>query len=176
MHMINSMRLIVLLVCCTILSAGCGEKKRKKLSEGKTVFRYNQAAGITSLDPAYCRNLENIWAVNQVFNGLVQMDAQLNVQPCIAKNWEIDSTGTVYTFHLRDDVYFHDHKLFEEGKGRKVVAQDFVNSFLRLTNPDFASPGAWIFNYVVRSEESYYLGFVAEDEVTLKIFLEEPFL
>lgn len=152
----------------------CGGGK-EKANEGKTVFRYNQAAGITSLDPAFCRNLENIWVVNQLFNGLVQMDSNLNVQPCIAKSWEIDSTGTLYTFHLRDDVYFHDHELFEGGKGRKVTAQDFTYSFSRITDPGIASPGSWIFNYVVRSEKSDYLGFVADDDTTLKIYLREPY-
>lgn len=142
---------------------------------GKTVFRYNQAAGITSLDPAYCRNTENIWAVNQLFNGLVQMDKNLKVQPCIAKSWEIDSTGTTYTFHLRTDVYFHDSPVFPEGKGRKISAHDFAYSFKRITDPDIASPGAWIFNYVVKSEEEYYLGFNAVNDSTFQIFLREPF-
>ncbi|MFQ5334588.1 MAG: ABC transporter substrate-binding protein [Flavobacteriales bacterium] len=147
----------------------------KEGNSGKTVFRYNQAAGITSLDPAFARNLENIWAINQIFNGLVQMDSNLHVQPCIARNWDIDSTGTTYTFHLRKDVFFHDHRLFPNGKGRRVVADDFIYSFLRITDPDVASPGAWIFNMLDKSAENHFLGMEARDDTTLLMFLKHPF-
>ncbi|PIZ05300.1 MAG: ABC transporter substrate-binding protein, partial [Flavobacteriales bacterium CG_4_10_14_0_8_um_filter_32_5] len=107
------------------------------------IFRYNEAAGITSLDPAFSRNPENIWACNHLYNGLMQMDDNLAIKPSIATRWEISEDGTVYTFHLRNDVYFHDHKLFKDGKGRKVVASDFVYSFNRILDSKNASPGAW---------------------------------
>ncbi len=157
-----------------ILLTSCGESGKKTI-ENKTVFRYNQAAGITSLDPAFARNLENIWIINQVFNGLVQMDEELHVQPCIAKSWDIDSTSTIYTFHLRNDVSFHDHKLFKGGKGRKVTASDFVYSFLRITDPEVASPGSWIFRVLNRSSENHFIGMEATDDTTLTIYLKHPF-
>jgi peptide/nickel transport system substrate-binding protein len=143
--------------------------------ENLKVFKLNEAFGITSLDPAFARSFENIMAVNQLYNGLVQMNEKLEVIPAIAKSWEISDDGKVYTFHLRDDVYFHDHPVFPNGKGRKVVAQDFVNSFYRIIDPKLASPGAWIFNDVDFSEKSDYSGFVAVDDTTLKIFLKNPF-
>jgi peptide/nickel transport system substrate-binding protein len=43
----------------------------------KQVFRYNEYRNVTSLDPAFARNPQNIWPVNQLFNGLVQLDNQL---------------------------------------------------------------------------------------------------
>ena len=110
-------------------------------NQNKTVFKYNEAAGITSLDPAFSNRTENIWAVNQIFNGLVQLNDTLAVTPSIAKFWDISNDGLVYNFHLRNDVYFHDHSLFKNGKGRKVIAQDFVFSFNRLLDPAIASPG-----------------------------------
>ncbi|MEZ4794382.1 MAG: ABC transporter substrate-binding protein, partial [Flavobacteriaceae bacterium] len=33
------------------------------------VFRYNEHSNITSLDPAFARNPQNIWPTNQLFNG-----------------------------------------------------------------------------------------------------------
>ncbi len=151
------------------------QNKEQKETLPANVFRYNESAGITSLDPAFARNLENIWAVNQIFNGLVQMDDKLNVKPCIAKRWEISDDGTVYTFYLRNDVYFHDSPVFPEGKGRKVTAQDFVHSFFRIVDPKVASPGAWIFNMIDFSERSNYAGFIAENDTVLKIYLTNPF-
>jgi len=119
-------------------------------SAGKTVFRYNESAGITSLDPAFCSNQANIWAVNQLFNGLVQLDDNLKVIPCIAKEWKISDDGLTYTFHLRNDVRFHDSPVFPGGKGRRVTASDFVFSFSRIADPKVASPGAWVFSQVKR--------------------------
>ncbi len=141
----------------------------------KTVFRYNESAGISSLDPAYARDLANIWAVNQLYNGLVQMNDKLEVEPCIAKKWEVSRDGLVYTFHLRTDVFFHDDSVFEGGKGRRVVAQDFVNSFFRITDPRVASPGAWIFNNVSKSVKYNFLGFDAVNDSTFQVFLDKPF-
>lgn len=139
------------------------------------IFRYNEAAGITSLDPAFSRNPENIWACNHLYNGLMQMDDNLAIKPSIATRWEISEDGTVYTFHLRNDVYFHDHKLFKDGKGRKVVASDFVYSFNRILDSKNASPGAWIFNNIDYREENNYQPFEAINDSTLKIFLTEAF-
>lgn len=141
----------------------------------KTVFRYNESFPITSLDPAFTRSVENIWAVNQIYNGLVQLDEKLQVQPCIAKSWSISEDGLLYTFHLRNDVYFHDHILFLNSKGRKVRASDFVNSFERIMDKDIASPGAWVFNSIDKSAKSKYKGFEEVNDTTLKIYLSKPF-
>jgi peptide/nickel transport system substrate-binding protein len=46
-------------------------------------------ANITSLDPAFSKVQSNIWACNHIFNGLLQLDEKLNIQPDIAKPWTI---------------------------------------------------------------------------------------
>lgn len=131
------------------------------------VFRYNEAANISTLDPAFAKDLRTIWATNQLFNGLVQLDAQLEVQPDIAQSWELSNEGMTYTFYLRSDVKFHEHALFGAGKTRKVVASDFVYSFQRLLDPKVASPGKWVLDYVDN--------FNAENDTTLVIHLKQAF-
>lgn len=110
------------------------------------VFRYNEPSNITSLDPAFARDQANIWVVNQLYNGLVQLNDQLEILPCIARSWDISGNGLQYTFHLRRDVFFHDDPCFPGGKGRLVTAADFMYSFQRIMDPATASPGAWVFN------------------------------
>ena len=112
-------KIISILFCIVLLNISCNTDL-KTSHQNKSVFRYNESAGISSLDPAFARNAENIWAVNQLYNGLVQMNDNLEVKPCIAKSWEISEDGLTYTFFLKTDIYFHDHKLFPKGKGRKV--------------------------------------------------------
>ncbi|TVR76455.1 MAG: ABC transporter substrate-binding protein [Chitinophagaceae bacterium] len=153
-----------------LLFVACGGGKQ---SDGeRRFFRYNQSAGVSSLDPAFARDQSNIWVTNQLFSGLVQLDNSLNIKPSIAESWEVSDDGLRYTFHLRDDVYFHNHEVFPEGKGRKVTAEDFVFSFNRLIDPATASPGAWIFNG--RVSESLP-PFEAIDEHTFALNLLAPF-
>lgn len=138
-----------------------------------TVFKYNESSGITSLDPAFARNQANIWAVNQLFNGLVQLDSSLQLQPCLAKKWDISENGTEYTFLLRDDVYFHNSPVFEDGIGRKVNAKDVVYSLKRLANDKLASPGAWIMNHV--AEKNGEKQVIAINDSLVKIILKQSF-
>ncbi len=158
-------KLIILFLAFAALAC-----QSKKDHSDKMIFRYNESAGITSLDPAFSRNLENIWACNMLFNGLVEIDDSLQVQPAIAKGWEINSTGTIYRFFLRDDVYFHDSEVFPQGRGRKVVAGDFVYSFERVMHPRLSSPGAWVFSSV-QTEGA----FRALNDSTLEIRLSQSF-
>lgn len=132
-----------------------------------TVFRYNEAAGISSLDPAFARSQSNIWAVNQLFSGLVQMDRELRTQPAIASSWQISDSGRTYQFQLRQDVYFHSDRCFGNDSTRIVKAHDFVYSFKRLTSSELASPGAWVFKKVK--------GFKAINDSLLEIQLSDAF-
>lgn len=136
-------------------------------SKTDQVFRYNEHKNISSLDPAFAKDNADIWATNQLFNGLVQMDSTLNIYPAIASSWIISKDGKTYSFNLRDDVYFHPHKLFGKGNTRTVNANDFVYSFDRLKSPQLASPGSW----VMKNIQSYKAIDVSHFEIKLK----EPF-
>ena len=131
------------------------------------VFRYNEHSNISSLDPAFARNPQNIWPTNQLFNGLVQLDDSLNIKPDIAKSWEIIDSIQTYRFTLRQDVYFHKHELFGSDSTRTVTASDFKYSFDRLTDPKVASPGSWVLSNV----ESYK----AENDSVFSVRLKKPF-
>ncbi|OEK07618.1 ABC transporter substrate-binding protein [Flavivirga aquatica] len=119
-----------------------------KSNKDHLVFRYNEHKNIGSLDPAFAKDNADIWATNQLFNGLVQMDKNLNVKPCIAKNWTVSNDALTYSFSLRDDVYFHKHELFGKDSTRTVKASDFVYSFNRLIDKKVASPGSWVLKKV----------------------------
>ena len=112
--------------------------------ESYSIFKYNESAGVNSLDPAFAKDQASIWVANQMFNGLVQLDSNLNIQASIAHSWDLSKDGKEYTFYLRSDVYFHHHKLFNSFDERRVTANDFIYSFSRLTDPKIASPGAWV--------------------------------
>jgi oligopeptide transport system substrate-binding protein len=137
----------------------------------QTVFNINLDEGLTSLDPAFCRNHNTIWMDNQIYNGLVQINDSLKTSPCIANSWDISADGMIYTFHLRSDVSFHDNAHFKNGIGRRVTASDFVYSFSRLIDPKVASSGSWIFSDKVAGKQA----FEAVNDSTLRITLKQPF-
>ena len=76
-------------------------------AEDNRVFRYNESANLSSLDPAFARTLEPIWVIDQLFDGLVELDEHLELQPLVAERFQLDSTGRVWTFQLRNDVFFN---------------------------------------------------------------------
>ncbi len=165
----NKIRYLVILL---FVFQACEESEN---SQNLNVFRYNESRGIVSLDPAFARDQTMIWPAVQIFNGLVQMDNDLNVVPSIAKAWDISRDGLVYTFYLRDDVFFHDHTVFPNGKGRRVRARDFEFSFSRILDPAIASPGFWIFNKLDRNVDNSGQGFKALNDSTFQIYLSEAF-
>lgn len=136
--------LLFLLYLCFYQLLGCSKSIEV---DTQKVFRYNEFRNITSLDPAFARNPQNIWPIQQLFNGLVQLDDSLNVIPEIAKRWEIDSTGKVYTFFLKENIFFHPAPQFN-GEERKVIASDFTYSFNRLRDVKVGSPGGWVLQQV----------------------------
>lgn len=156
-------RWIIIFLVMTIF--GCDSSK--KSNREKDVFRYNEHKNISGLDPAFAKDNADIWAVHQLFNGLVQMDNNMNIIPCIASSWAISEDGTLYTFQLRKDVLFHPHKQFGAGKTRAVTADDFVYSFQRLSDPKVASPGGWVLSAVQ--------DYKALNKSTFQIELKYPF-
>lgn len=136
----------------------------------KQIFRYNQESGISSLDPAFARDQASGWAVNMLFNGLVQLDSNLQVVPAIAKRWELLEDGRVYRFTLRNDVRFHENKCFKEHKFKFVTSSDFVYSFSRLIQPKLAAPGAWIFSGKLANDP-----FRAPNDSIFEIHLNAPY-
>ena len=144
--------------CITLLLFSCATDKNS--NKDHLVFRYNEHSNIGTLDPAFASNPQIIWPTNQLFNSLVQLDDSLNIKPDIAKSWTINDSTLTYTFILRDDVFFHENKVFEKtadyGNTRIVTAHDFEYSFNRLLDEKIASRGRW----VLKNVKSFFFGLI----------------
>lgn len=134
----------LIIILFGILLSSCEKDSDLK----NNIFKYNEYSNISSLDPAYSSTLRNIWPVNQIFNGLVQLDKNLEIKGDIASSWTISEDKKTYTFKIRQDVYFHNSELFGKNLTRNVKAKDFEYSFNRLIDSKIASPGYWVFNNV----------------------------
>jgi oligopeptide transport system substrate-binding protein len=125
------------------------------------------------LDPALSTDSYAVTVIQQVFDGLVQFDKNLNVVPAIAKSWKISPDGLTYIFNLRNGVTFHN--------GREVVAGDFVYSFARILDPATRSSSSDFFSEILGAKEflekktKEVRGLVAENKYTLRIVLAKPY-
>src|SRR5258705_10904940 len=113
----------LLVAGCWLFVACYGKQKN-----AKNIFRYNEQTGIASLDPAFAKNQSVMWAIHQLYNTLVEIDTALHIVPSLAKSWEISGDRLTYIFHLRNDVFFQDDAAFENGKGRRLTAEDVAYS------------------------------------------------
>jgi peptide/nickel transport system substrate-binding protein/oligopeptide transport system substrate-binding protein len=128
---------------------------------------------LTSIDPARPGDAPTITVINNVFGGLVRLDANLQVQPDGASEWSVSDDGLTYTFTLREGLKFAD--------GTPVTAGDFVYSINRALAPDTASYGApFQLGHIVGAQDvvdgkaSEASGLKAADDRTLQITLDQP--
>jgi peptide/nickel transport system substrate-binding protein len=152
---------------CMLLGLVISCNKSASEDRNHLVFRYNEHANISSLDPAFAKDQRNIWACHQLYNTLIELDESLHIQPSIAHDWEISEDGLSYTFYLRDDVYFHENEVFGDKKTRMLTAHDAVFSLERLRDPTIASSGSWILQPVNEIK--------AINDTTLQIQLHQAF-
>ena len=94
-------------VCCRVemglwlwlllAATGCGSASDAE----RDLFCYNASDGIRSLDPAKATDLETMWVVDQLYEGLLELDANLRVVPALAEAWSVSDDGLDYRFRLR---------------------------------------------------------------------------
>ncbi|MEO7393777.1 MAG: ABC transporter substrate-binding protein [Chitinophagaceae bacterium] len=165
---VKSIILYLLLLPVTVVCLiACYNKKNSE----DNIFHYNEFSGISSLDPAFAKSQATMWPAHQLFNTLVEIDDSLNIIPSLAVGWDISDDRTVYTFHLRTNVVFHNDDAFPGGKGRTLTADDVVYSFNRIIDKQVASPGSWIFNRKVDTLQP----FKAIDDSTFQLKLLRPY-
>jgi oligopeptide transport system substrate-binding protein len=114
-----------------------GNKNNRKPVKGNRIYggtlHLNETTPILNLYPYYIFDNISYSVGCQIYDGLVRLSPKdLSIEPDIAKSWTVDASGTVYTFHLRNDVMFQDDICFSNSKGRKVVANDFKYSMEKL--------------------------------------------
>lgn len=138
------------------------------------MYRRALASEPVTLDPAFVTDIYGRAVVHQVFDGLVEFDAHLNITPAIAEFWEASLDGRTWTFTLRRGVEFHN--------GREVVADDFVYSFTRLFDPKKPGPLAELLHRVegaqafMQGKATRVKGLNASGRYTFQIVLDEPYI
>jgi oligopeptide transport system substrate-binding protein len=136
------------------------------------IYRRMLGDNPSTLDPASLTDIYGRAVVSQVFDGLVQFDADLKPIPALAEFWEASRDGRTWTFALRRGVTFH--------HGREVTAHDVVYSFTRLLDPKRPLPVTELFRHIhgatefMQGKTTSVQGLTAVDRYTLQMVLDEP--
>ena len=112
---------------------------------------------VEGLHPLIDRNVDAV-ALQLLYNGLVEIDENLEPSPDLAESWTISDDGLSWEFSLRRDVKFHD--------GEPLTAADVVFTFERILNDDG--------NYAVTPLFGYIASVHALDDYTVRVVLLQP--
>ena len=89
----------------------------------------------SSIDPQIVEDVSGSDIIRDLFEGLLNQDADGNLVPGVAESWEANDAKDVYTFNLRKNAKW--------SNGDAVTAHDFVYAWQRAVDPATASPYSW---------------------------------
>ncbi len=123
-----------------------------------------------AIDPRFVTTASGMYMSSQIFNGLLQLDKNLEYQPDLA---EIEMpSDSEYIFNLKEGVYFHD--------GTELTAEDVKYTYESMLDPDMGSPKAGNYLNIIGAEEfndgeaDSVEGIEIIDEYTISFKLKAP--
>jgi oligopeptide transport system substrate-binding protein len=152
-------------------------------------FRYSLDSAPTSLDPVRASTLYANQIVVNLYDTLYAykyLQRPYELKPLLAAAMpDISEDGLVYTIRLKQGVHFIDDVAFPGGKGREVIAADFVYSLQRHFDPTTRPGGTWLWHGRIeglddwKSAGSDYAqevsGLRTLDRYTVQISLVKPY-
>ncbi|MGM0421342.1 MAG: ABC transporter substrate-binding protein [Bacillota bacterium] len=128
------------------------------LVQAENTIDVAQVADISTLDPQAANDIYSANVMKQIYNNLVVIDSNMDIQGDLATSWENPDELT-WIFNLEEGVMFHN--------GNEFTAEDVKFTIERLLDPETGSPGAWLLEEVEEVE--------VVDDYTVKIVTGEPF-
>ncbi|WP_366924560.1 peptide ABC transporter substrate-binding protein [Metallumcola ferriviriculae] len=164
--------------------AGCGAPKNEGKGsdnagkeEVKQKITYNLGSEPETLDPGKVTGNPDMTAINAMMEGLTRYNMDGELEPAMAKDWDISPDGTVYTFKIREDAKW--------SNGDPVTAEDFEFAWRQILDPEFAADYAYEL-YYLKNAAAYndfedtsvtspdQIGVEAVDAKTLEVTLAAP--
>lgn len=139
------------------------EVKDKSESNTANIVDFAVSEAYQTLDPIEIIDVNSFQVQSQIFEGLLRFDENdLSLKPVLAKFWEVDNAGLVYTFHLNKGIYFHDNACFDGGKGKEMTAKDVVFTFKRICTEQENNYAFSLFNEVIAGVKELNSGSATE--------------
>ncbi|MGE0221306.1 ABC transporter substrate-binding protein [Mycolicibacterium sp.] len=123
---------VAVVLAAALTLAGCSGGERVDLGGAAAGGVIAAIAGEPDqLDPHKTTAYFSFEVLENVFDTLVEPDADLQMRPALAESWEVSPDQRTWTFHLRDGVVFHD--------GTPMTADDVVFSYRRIIDEELAN-------------------------------------
>jgi len=172
------LKFICSLLSISIILTGSFSGCRNDRSEAADhIFVYDLSANPRTLDPQTAIDEHGGTVIANLFEGLLRMDSNGNITSGVAMEYQISDDLLVYTFYLKEDVYWADRNGFYE----QCTAADFVFGFRRLFNPEVKSRNCEDYFAILNSRAINEgempvksLGVYADGDFKLVIELEYP--
>ncbi len=171
--------LLAIGLSCMMILGGCGKKNPEET--GNNSAKDSEQVlntiyfDVATLDANDTTDNQSSSILNAVQEGLVRIENNGEgdeIVPAGAEKWETSDDGLTWTFHLRK---------MDWSDGEPVVAQQYVDSFQRILNPDNGFAYSFLAYDIVGAEEyntgkgsSDAVGVKALDEYTLEFKLKHP--
>ena len=124
--------LIAALVVAALLASACSTGSRVDLGGPSAGTLTAAIAGEPDqLDPQKSTAYFSFEVLENVFDTLVEPDANLEMRPALAESWQVSGDQLTWTFHLRPGVSWHD--------GSPFTASDVVYSYRRIIDEKLAN-------------------------------------
>jgi peptide/nickel transport system substrate-binding protein len=161
----SGLLIAIFLGACDILDATNPAPRRASEHQAGTLI-VGKPGETLGLDPAAIEDDESVEVCEQIYDHLVRYKpGSTEVEPDLATRWEVSEHGTVFTFHLRDGVKFHD--------GTDFDADAVVFSFERQRDP-FHPYHSTAFTYW--ADQFQYIDKIEKvDRLTVRIEIERSF-
>ena len=141
---------LTLILIASILATSCTKKGK---DSNKNIVHSFLDANIAHLDPIHSTNKYSSIINSSIFEGLYHyhyFKRPITLEPQLAEAMpEVSSNGLEYTIKIKKGVVFQDDPAFENGKGRELVAEDFIFSWKRLADPKTKALGWWLFDGLI---------------------------
>lgn len=174
----------ILFYCSSILLISCSDKadNRSQYNPKKQDLKILLSDPVETLDPMKIVYSSDWEVANNIFEGLVTLDFDGQVENVLVDTISILQDNLTYYFKIKPNVFFHDSPCFEGGKGRKLNSTDINYTFERLAKKNYKfSNWNLIRNKIVGMEEyrselnNRIIGIVIIDSLRFNIILKQPF-
>lgn len=125
-------------------------------------YKSTFSESITSMNPYCTGGTSDYIFIANIVDGLVETDKYGTAVPCLAESWEHNDDYSVWTFHLRPDVYWVDHN--GEVTEYKVTADDFVAGIRYIAEPTHNASSFSTISGVIAGLQEYYENLVNIDD------------
>ena len=155
----KNLLILVLASLPIVLLAGCGGEDQDPGS-GKIVRYLSLGAKVRGMDPMDIGDTTSSSVASQIFECLYQyhyLKRPYELIRCLAADFPtVSDDGLTYIFKLRQDVFFADDPCFtaSQGRGRQLIAADFIYAWKRISDIKNVSKNWWIFeDHIVGLDE-----------------------